>query len=64
VKNGGWVLETIEYDSLETLMGVLKDMIIDPAIKRHNELKVIKASNPEIKSAKDFLKQKQYQQNS
>lgn len=63
VKNGGWVLETIEYDSLETLMGVLKDMIIDPAIKRHNELKVIKASNPEIKSAKDFLKQKQSQQN-
>ena len=63
VKNGGWVLETIEYDSLETLMAVLKDMVIDPAIKRHNELKVIKASNPEIKSAKDFLKQKQSQQN-
>jgi uncharacterized protein YjbI with pentapeptide repeats len=58
-KKYDWVLETIAYDSLETLMAVLKDLIIDPAIKKHNELQIIKAGKPAVKSAKDFLKQKQ-----
>ena len=50
-----WVLDTIEYDSKETLIEVLKLAIIDPAVKKHNELQVIKASKPKIKKAKDFL---------
>ena len=50
-----WVLDTISYDSIKTLINALKPAIIDPAIKKHNELKVIKASKPKILNAKDFL---------
>jgi hypothetical protein len=50
-----WVLDTIQYDSKETLIKALKPAIIDPAIKKHNELQRIKASKPKILDAKDFL---------
>ena len=50
-----WVLNTVSYDTEETLMKVLKPLIIDPAMKKRQELRVIKAQEPEIISAKDFL---------
>ena len=50
-----WVLDTISYDSLETLIDILKVGIIDPAIKKHDELRMIKASTPTVISGKDLL---------
>ncbi len=54
-KKYNWVLDTLTYDSIETLINALKPAIIDPAINKHNELKLIKAKEPRIRSAKDFL---------
>jgi uncharacterized protein YjbI with pentapeptide repeats len=53
-KKYNWVLNTVSYDSEETLMKVLKPLIIDPAMKKHQELRLIKAQVPEIISGKDF----------
>ncbi len=50
-----WVLDTLTYDSIDTLINLLKPAVIDPAIKKHNELRLNKASNPIIRSAKDFI---------
>jgi hypothetical protein len=50
-----WVLDTLTYNSIETLMKVLKPAIIDPAIEKHNELRLIKAREPKIRSAQDFI---------
>ncbi len=50
-----WVLNTVSYDSEKTLMDALKPLIIDPAMKKRQELRIIKAQEPEIISAKDFL---------
>jgi uncharacterized protein YjbI with pentapeptide repeats len=54
-KKYNWVLNTVSYDSEETLMKVLKPLIIDPAMKKRNELRIIKAQVPEVISGKDFL---------
>ncbi len=54
-KKYNWVLNTVSYDSQETLMKALKPLIIDPAMKKRQELRLIKAQEPEIISAKDFL---------
>jgi hypothetical protein len=54
-KKYDWVLKTVTYDSMETLMKVLKPLIIDPAMKKRQELRLIKAREPEIVSAKDYL---------
>jgi len=54
-KKYNWVLNTVSYDSQETLMKVLKPLIIDPAMQKRQELRIIKAQEPEIISAKDFL---------
>ena len=53
-----WVLNTLSYSSIETLMKALKPAIIDPAIQMHNELRLIKAREPEIRSADDFIDDK------
>ncbi len=50
-----WVLNTVSYDTKETLMKVLKPLIIDPAMKKRQELRLIKAQVPEVISGKDFL---------
>jgi uncharacterized protein YjbI with pentapeptide repeats len=50
-----WVLNTVSYDSQETLMNVLKPLIIDPAMKKRQELRIIKAQVPEVISGKDYL---------
>lgn len=54
-KKYNWVLNTVTYDSMETLIKALKPLIIDPAMKKRQELRLIKAQEPEVISAKDFL---------
>ena len=51
-----WVLDTLRYDSSDTLIEVLKNAVIDPAIEKHNHLQLLKAQTPKIRDAKDFLK--------
>lgn len=54
-KKYNWVLNTVTYDSKWTLMKALKPLIIDPAMKKRQELRIIKAQEPEIISAKEYL---------
>jgi hypothetical protein len=54
-KKYNWVLDTLSYSSIEALTKALKPAIIDRAIQKHNELKLIKAQELKIRSAKDFL---------
>lgn len=57
-KKYNWVLNTISYDSLETLIEILKPHIIDPAIKKRDELRLIKAQEPTILSGRDLKEKK------
>jgi len=52
------VLDMLSYNSIETLVKALKPTIIDPAIQKHNELRLIKAREPKIRSANDFIEDK------
>ena len=54
-KKYNWVLETRSYDSIDTLMKALKPGIIDPAIKMHYELRLIKARENSIHPLRDFI---------
>jgi len=54
-KKYNWVMDTLYYDSIETLINALKPVIIDPAIEKHNRLRLIKAKESKTLSAKDFL---------
>jgi uncharacterized protein YjbI with pentapeptide repeats len=53
-KKYNWVLDTISYDSLDTLLDILKPHIIDPAIKKRDELRLIKAKEPTIISGREL----------
>jgi hypothetical protein len=57
-KKYNWVLDTLSYSSIETLIKALKPAIIDPAIRKHNELRLIKTREPKIRSANDFIDDK------
>ena len=57
-KKYNWVLDTLSYNSIDTLIKALKPAIIDPAIQMHNELRLIKAREPKIRSANDFIEDK------
>jgi hypothetical protein len=57
-KKYNWVLDTISYDSLKTLIEILKTHIIDPAIRKRDELRLLKAKEPTIISGKDLLSKK------
>jgi hypothetical protein len=50
-----WVLKTVTYDSRDTLIKILKPLIIDPAMKKRNELRLVKAQKPEVISGRDYL---------
>jgi hypothetical protein len=52
-KKYDWVLDTISYDSLETLIEILKPHIIDPAIRKRDELRLINAKEPTMISARE-----------
>ena len=54
-KKYNWVLPTRSYDSIDTLMKALKPGIIDPAIKLHYELRLIKAKEQTIHPLQDFI---------
>ena len=57
-KKYDWVLDTLSYKSTDELIQALKPAIIDPAIQKHNELRLIKAREPKIRSAGDFIDDK------
>jgi pentapeptide repeat protein len=57
-KKYDWVLDTLSYSSADELIKALKPAIIDPAIQKHNELRLIKAREPRILSASDFIEDK------
>lgn len=57
-KKYNWVLDTISYDSLDTLIEILKPHIIDPAIEKRDELRLIKAKEPTIISGRELRKKK------
>ena len=54
-KKYNWVLDTLSYSSINTLIKALKLAIIDSAIEKHNELRLVKAREPRIRSAEDFI---------
>ena len=53
-KKYDWVLDTISYSSGDQLIRILKKGIIDRAMKKHDELKLVKASNPTVISGSFF----------
>jgi uncharacterized protein YjbI with pentapeptide repeats len=57
-KKYNWVLDTLSYRSKDELIRALKPAIIDPAIQKHNELRLIKAREPKIRSASDIIEDK------
>lgn len=57
-KKYNWVLDTLSYQSIDELIKALKPAIIDPAVRKHNELRLIKAREPKIRSANDFIEDK------
>ena len=50
----GWVLDTISYDSPDTLMEILKPQVIDPAIRKRDEMRLIKAKESTIISGREL----------
>jgi len=53
-KKYDWVLDTISYSSADQLIRILKKGIIDRAMKKHDELRLIKASEPTVIRGADF----------
>jgi uncharacterized protein YjbI with pentapeptide repeats len=54
-KKYNWVMDTLYYDSIETLINALKLGIIDPAIEKHHELRLIQMKEWKNRSVNDFL---------
>jgi uncharacterized protein YjbI with pentapeptide repeats len=54
-KKYNWVLNTVSYSSIETLIKALKPAIIDPAIQKSNKLRFNDAIEQSIRSTKDIL---------
>jgi hypothetical protein len=57
-KKCNWVLDALSYKSIDDLIKALKPAIVDPAILKHNELRLIKRREPKISSASDFIDDK------
>ena len=53
-KKYNWVLNTRTYSSKEALISALRKGIIEPAMHKHNELRLIKAQEPDTVSLDDF----------
>ena len=56
-KKYNWVLDTISYDSPDTLLEILEPHIIDPAMRKREELREIKAKQPKIISGRALREQ-------
>jgi uncharacterized protein YjbI with pentapeptide repeats len=50
-----WVLDTFWYEDSDVLVTALKTAILDPAIAKHNELKLFQADLLKIRSTTDLL---------
>ena len=53
-KKHDWVLDTISYKDGDQLIRILKKGIIDRAMQKHDELRLIKAQMPTVISASQF----------
>jgi uncharacterized protein YjbI with pentapeptide repeats len=53
-KKYDWVLDTISYKDSDQLIRILKKGIIDRAMQKHNELRLIKMQMPTVISASQF----------
>jgi uncharacterized protein YjbI with pentapeptide repeats len=53
-KKYNWVLATRTYSSKEALIKALRKGIIEPAMQKHNELRLIKAQQPDTVSLDDL----------
>ncbi|WP_345345637.1 hypothetical protein [Candidatus Villigracilis affinis] len=53
-KKYDWVLDTISYKDGDQLIRILKKGIIDRAMQKHDELRLIKAQMPTVISASQF----------
>jgi hypothetical protein len=53
-KKYDWVLDTISYRDGDQLIKILKKGIIDRAMQKHDELRLIKASAPTVISGRQF----------
>jgi hypothetical protein len=49
-----WVLDVMEYDSIEQLLGAIEGGIISPALMKHAELIEAKASAVRTRKASDY----------
>ncbi len=54
-KKYNWVLNTVSYNSIETLLKLLKPAIIDPAIQKNNKLRFNEAIEQSIRSTKGLV---------
>jgi hypothetical protein len=54
-KEHSWVLDTLSYKSIETLLKALKPAIIVPAMRKREELRRNKERKPNLRSVEDFL---------
>ena len=51
-----WVLDPLAYGSSQSLIDVLDDAVIDPALKKRHELELRKARNTPIRHVSDYRK--------
>jgi hypothetical protein len=54
-KKYNWVMDTLYYDSIETLINALKLGIIDPAIEKYHELRILQVKELKNLSVNDLL---------
>ena len=53
-KHSDWVLDVLAYDSPSSLVRRLENAVIRPALKKHDELRVKKAQELQIRHLKDY----------
>jgi hypothetical protein len=53
-KHPDWVLDLLAYDSASTLVRKLRNAVIQPALKKHKELRAKKAEELRIRHVQDY----------
>lgn len=56
-----WVLDTLVYDTKENLAKAVKSGIIDPAMEKHNELRIIKSKVPQKRFTTDYIEEQDFE---
>lgn len=54
-KYGDWVLDVLEYDSVDGLLGVFDKAVVGPALKKSQELVLKKAEAIRVRHVRDYL---------